>query len=87
MMPTAEPYLDPTPEDHQLLRHTYSVVKLQEPTASSVADTLDLDIGKALSILRILENFQLIRHRADSLGVIRWQWRPGNRWEGPEPPF
>lgn len=87
MMPTPEPYLNPEPEDHQLLRQTYSLVKLHQPTASSVAETLDLTIGKALSLLRILENFEVIRHRADSLGVIRWQQRPGNRWEGPEPPF
>lgn len=85
-LPTSRRYVDPTPDDRIVRRSMYAEIKQGPRTASWLADAFDLDIGAAIDHLRILENFDVVDHKADNRGVIRWQPRPGNAWEmGPTP--
>ena len=65
----------------------YARIKTEPRTASHLSDQAGLPITETIDSLRILENYGVIRHRADKMGVISWHWIPGNKWETEEPPF
>lgn len=65
----------------------YDLVATEPKTGAYVASEFGLPIETAIDHLRILEQFGVIRHRADDLGVVAWHYRPGNKWEIEDAPF
>lgn len=81
-------YRDPKPETKELRRTIYTTTKIQGPlTASRIAEVVDVPLSAVLDEIDVLENFQVLTHQADPMGVIRWQPVPNNPWEAPPVPF
>lgn len=81
-------YRDPKPETKELRRTIYMTTKIQGPlTASHIAGVVGVPLSAVLDEIDVLENFRVLTHQADPLGVIRWQPAPNNPWEGPTVPF
>lgn len=86
-MPTPRPWPTWTFDRIETRQAIYHRIKSEPRTGADIAETTGLPILEAIDELRILENYKVIRHRADDLGVIRWHHRPGNAWDLPETPF
>lgn len=87
LLPTDRPWPEWTEEAKATRRSLYARVKAGPRTAAYLSDEAGLPITEAIDELRLLENYGVIRHRADDLGVIRWHHRPGNAWDMEPPPF
>lgn len=87
LLPTDRKYPDWTFEAIETRKMLYAEIKKEPRTAADLAASFSLEILEAIDELRILENFGVIRHRADDLGVISWKFVPDNNWEQEEPPF
>lgn len=87
LLPTDRLWPDWTEEGKATRRSLYARIKSEPRTAAYLSDEAGLPITETIDELRILENFGVIRHRADEMGVVFWHFIPGNRWEGPEAPF
>jgi hypothetical protein len=86
-MPTPRPWPTWTLDRADTRQAIYHRVRTEPRTAADIAGDTGLPILDAVDELRILEGFEVIRHRADDLGVIRWHHRPGNPWDQKDPPF
>ncbi len=86
-MPTPRPWPTWTFEAIETRRVLYARVRSEPRTAAYLAEDLGLPILDAIDELRLLEGFGVIRHKADDLGVISWNFVPGNSWELADPPF
>jgi hypothetical protein len=87
LLPTDRAWPEWTHEGIEGRRKLYARVKAEPRTAGYLADEAGLPITEAIDQLRLLENFEVIRHRADDMGVVFWHHVPGNRWESEPVPF
>ena len=86
-MPTPRPWPTWTFDRIETRQAIYHRIKSEPRTGADIATETGLPILEAIDELRILENYKVIRHRADSLGVIYWHHLPGNAWDLEDPPF
>jgi len=78
------------PIDHErdeLRKRLYEAAKNEPISAETAATLTGLSLIEARDELRHMENWLLLRHTADDLGVVRWKWNPANYWEMGETPF
>lgn len=84
---TRRKYREPREETRELRRGLYRATKAGPITATALADRFDLTMADVLDEIDVLENFGVLTHQADDMGVIRWHPVPNNPWEGPPVPF
>jgi predicted Rossmann fold nucleotide-binding protein DprA/Smf involved in DNA uptake len=87
LLPTDRPWPEWTVEAIETRKNLYARIKSEPRTASHLSDQAGLPIAETIDELRHLENYGVIRHRADEMGVVSWHLIPGNKWEAEEPPF
>ena len=68
-------------------RNLYRLIATEPRTAQTASDQSALQIPTVVDHLRILEQVDVVRHRADEMGVVYWHHVPGNVWDMEGPPF
>jgi hypothetical protein len=87
LLPTDRKWPEWTIENLQLRKKFYARIKSEPRTAMTLSEYAGRPVLETIDELRLLENYGVIRHRADDLGVVFWHFVPDNKWEAEEPPF
>lgn len=86
-LPTARPFPYIDTDDQPTRRRLYALTKERPITAQTGAIRTESTLEDTIDHLRVLEEWRIIRHTADDLGVIYWRPIANNVWEQPGPPF
>ncbi len=87
LLPTDRRWPEWEQEAIETRRILYAQIKADPKTAADLAGSLSLEVEQTIDELRILENYGVIQHRADDLGVVFWHFIPDNNWEQEPIPF